>query len=529
MVLLEYAVFTKIVNCLFEKCESVNNYGVISNIGTNASASIINSTIEGCKGYGMYVSISSPQIINTIVMDNSQGGIRTNQNELDNPIITYSLIQGRDAINNNLNGNTITPAQVFTNAANGDYTLLSTAPTRNAGNNTAYTGIVEVPNDFGDYDIAHYPRIESNTIDMGAYEYQLLNTPVTGVTVSPQTLTLNVGQSSNDLVASILPANATNQNINWTSSATNKKVTWTSSKPVIATVDNTGKVTALAVGTTTITVKTEDGEKTATCEVTVTAATVAVTGVTLDKNTLSIVEGKTATLVATVAPADATNKKVTWTSSKPAIATVDNTGKITALAVGNTIIAVITEEGSFTATCEVTVTTAATAVTGVTLDNTKLSIVEGKTATLVATVAPANATNKKVTWTSSKPAIATVDNTGKVTALSVGTTTITVKTENGEKTATCEVTVTKGTNVEDVIENLTFFTISPNPASDRLTLSMSANAPAPKTLSIFNAAGKEMFRLNSPASDLTIDVSNFTSGVYFINIDGVSRKFTIER
>ncbi len=336
---------------------------------------------------------------------------------------------------------------------------------------------------------------------------------VTGVTLDNTKLSIVVGKTAN-LVATVAPADATN-----------KKVTWTSSKPAITTVDNNGKVTAKTVGTTTITVKTEDGNKTATCEVTVTS--VKVNSIELAPKTLSLETGKTATLVANISPANAANKNVTWTSSKEAVATVDNNGKVTALAVGTTTITVKTEDGNKTATCEVMVTSVK--VNSIELAPKTLSLETGKTATLVANISPANAANKNVTWTSSKEAIATVDNTGKVTALAIGTTTITVKTEDGNKTATCEVTVTEETNVDDVVENASSFTITPNPASEKLTLTMSANALAAKTLSIFNAAGKEILRLNSLASDLTIDVSNFTSGVYFINIDGVSRKFTIER
>lgn len=80
-------------------------------------------------------------------------------------------------------------------------------------------------------------------------------------------------------------------------------------------------------------------------------------------------------------------------------------------------------------------------VTGVELNKSTLSLDEGDTYTLTATVAPADATNKAVTWTSSNSGVATVDSNGKVTAVSSGTATITVTTVDGEKTATCAVTV----------------------------------------------------------------------------------------
>ena len=82
------------------------------------------------------------------------------------------------------------------------------------------------------------------------------------------------------------------------------------------------------------------------------------------------------------------------------------------------------------------------AVTGVTLDKSTAKLTEkGQTVDLTATVAPENATNKKVTFATSNEAVATVDANGKVTAVGNGTATITVTTEDGNKTATCEVTV----------------------------------------------------------------------------------------
>lgn len=82
--------------------------------------------------------------------------------------------------------------------------------------------------------------------------------------------------------------------------------------------------------------------------------TVSVTGVSLDKTTLTLNIGESATLNATVAPSDATNKKVTWTSDKESVATVSD-GKVTAVAAGECQITVTTEDGSKTATCAVTV------------------------------------------------------------------------------------------------------------------------------------------------------------------------------
>ncbi|MBR7154970.1 MAG: Ig domain-containing protein, partial [Paludibacteraceae bacterium] len=256
---------------------------------------------------------------------------------------------------------------------------------------------------------------------------------VTGVTLNKTSASVEAGQTL-QLTATVAPTNADNKN-----------VSWTSNNPTVANVDQNGLVTAYSAGNATITVTTEDGSKTATCTVTVTepAAPVAVTGVSLNKSTTSIYVGASETLTATVAPADATNKAVTWSSNNTSVASVNN-GVVTGVAIGQATITAKTVDGNFTATCAVTVETAPIInVTGVTLNKTSLELQVGKNETLTATVAPSNAANKNVTWSSSNSGVASVSN-GLVTAIAAGTATITVTTEDGNKTATCSVTVTSG-------------------------------------------------------------------------------------
>ena len=166
---------------------------------------------------------------------------------------------------------------------------------------------------------------------------------VTGVTVSPSTLTLEVGKTST-LTATVTPSNATN-----------KTVTWSSSNTSVATVSSAGVVTGVAAGSATITATTQDGGKKATCAVTVKAASVAVTGVTLNKTSLSLGVGKTSTLTATVVPSNATDKSVTWSSSNTSIATVSSAGVVKGVKAGSATITVKTNDGGYTATCAVSV------------------------------------------------------------------------------------------------------------------------------------------------------------------------------
>ena len=248
---------------------------------------------------------------------------------------------------------------------------------------------------------------------------------VSSVSLDKTSVSLNVGESVT-LAATVKPDNATN-----------KTVTWSSSSSSVASVDASGKVSAVAEGTATITAKA--GDKTATCSVTVTKKVVAVESVTLDKSSLELNEGETATLTATVKPDNASDKTVTWSSSKTSVATVDANGKVTAVAEGTATITA--KAGDKTATCSVTVKKNVIAVESVTLDITSTILNTGETLTLTATVKPDNATNKTVTWSSSNSSVATVDANGKVTAVAQGTAIVTAKA--GDKTATCTVIVMK--------------------------------------------------------------------------------------
>lgn len=236
------------------------------------------------------------------------------------------------------------------------------------------------------------------------------------------------------LTATVLPTDATNQSL-----------TWSSSVEGVATVDPTGKVTAIKAGTTVITATAKDDSGiSASCTVQVTVPTVKVTGITLNKTTASVVKGKTVALTATVTPDTATDKTIKWTTSNKNVATVSTDGVVTAVAAGTAIItATAADDSGVKATCKITVTNPVIKVTRVTLNKTTASVVKGKTLTLTATVTPTNATNKNVTWKSSNTKIATVDGNGKVTAVTAGTVTITCTAiADKSKSATCKITVT---------------------------------------------------------------------------------------
>ncbi len=170
------------------------------------------------------------------------------------------------------------------------------------------------------------------------------NIPVTGISLDEHTFSLKV-DSTETLLATITPNNATNQNKTWESRDEN-----------IATVNNNGLVTAISEGGIYIVVTTQDGNFQDSCLVTVTEDTdIAVTGVTLNKRTLSLKVDSTETLTATIIPNNATNQNKTWQSRDESIATVDNNGLVTGIDVGSTYIVVITADGGFQDSCLVSV------------------------------------------------------------------------------------------------------------------------------------------------------------------------------
>ena len=261
----------------------------------------------------------------------------------------------------------------------------------------------------------------------------------TNVTINESELTIK------DTAAAIKVGETYNPTVTTVPDDGTSYITWTSDDTRVASVDSTGKVTGISVGTTIIHGTLGNATASYTIDVLPNEMIVAVTGISLSKDSTTLVEGNTETLVATVLPENATNKNVTWTSSDPEYVTVDAQGKVTAVKATDkpVTVTVTTEDGSYTATCAVTVTAKVINVESVSLNKTELSKVEGETETLVATVLPENATNKNVTWTSSDSEYVTVDAQGKVTAVKATDkpVTVTVTTEDGDFTAVCQITV----------------------------------------------------------------------------------------
>ncbi|WP_258422492.1 Ig-like domain-containing protein, partial [Aquiflexum gelatinilyticum] len=376
---------------------------------------------------------------------------------------------------------------------------------------------------------------------------------VSGITVTPSNSNLLVGNSQ-QIAASVSPANATN-----------KTVIWSSSNPAIATVSSNGLVSAVSEGTTNITARTQDGNFTGTSTITVSPNTsiIGVTGISVNPSTALVLVGSSQQIFATVVPTNATNKSINWTSSNSSVASVNSTGLVTGISVGSALITARTQDGDFSASTSITVNpnTSSISIESFTLVNAgtnddviilenssilnleqlqNLSLnfrvntlpsligsvfisltgpitasrtengapyslfgdsngnysgrnlpagtytlsaipysgsnrsgTEGPTTTIVfsiiesvvvpvsgistsptatsvnvgdsqqitATIIPSNASNKNVIWSSSNPLVATVNSTGLVTGLSVGDAIITARSEDGDFTSSSSVSV----------------------------------------------------------------------------------------
>lgn len=316
---------------------------------------------------------------------------------------------------------------------------------------------------------------------------------VSEVKLGKTEVTLYVGEEET-LTASVLPDNATD-----------KTITWTSSDKSIASVES-GKVKAVKKGEATITAKA--GDKTAEAKIVVLAP---VSGITLNKNRLDLIIGETETLTATITPADADPKEpITWTTSDETIATVDG-GKVTAVKEGEATVTATSDGKS--ATCIVKVDYIH--VSEISLDITEKTLYVGETLNLTATVSPENSTYKTVEWTSSDKSVATVDAEGKVNAIGKGTTTITAKADGKE--ATCKLTVlapVKGVSISKtalsllVGESATLTaTLIPADATPREELTWSSSAPEVATVE-----GGVVKAQTEGTATITATVEGFTAG-----------------
>ena len=245
---------------------------------------------------------------------------------------------------------------------------------------------------------------------------------IESITLSKESLDLFIGQEET-ILATILPENATN-----------KELEWTSTNNAVATVDN-GQIKALGEGVTEVICKSKNGEVVSKCVITVSPITIE--SITLSKESLDLFIGQEETILAAILPENATNKELEWTSTNNAVATVDN-GQIKALGEGVTEVICKSKNGEVVSKCVITVSPIT--IESITLSKESLDLFIGQEETILAAILPENATNKELEWTSTNNAVATVNN-GRIKALGEGVTEIICKSKNGEIASKCVIRV----------------------------------------------------------------------------------------
>lgn len=252
-----------------------------------------------------------------------------------------------------------------------------------------------------------------------------VTTLATSISLNQNNANLIVGQSLS-LNAIIQPSTTSNQNI-----------VWKSNNNSCASVTSDGTVSANATGTATITATTSDGTNlSASCVIVVTNPVISVT---LDKTSAELMVGQQIVITASCIPSNADNTSITWSTSDNTVATVEN-GVVTAKKLGNATITASSANG-IEAKCSINVVP--TPISSLVLNGSTISIVKNQTFELSCTIYPDDATSKELIWSSDNENIAKVDESGVVTGISTGETTIIVKAKSNSKiSATCSVIVT---------------------------------------------------------------------------------------
>ena len=278
----------------------------------------------------------------------------------------------------------------------------------------------------------YYVKVSAYGSNTGYFSIAITNTVfVEYVSIDQGYIALDKGETVT-LTATVTP-----------SYATNKTLRWETGDASVATVSQSGVVTARGAGTTCICAYSQDGtNKSSCCEVEV---NVPVESVTINTSSLLMRVGEHDDLDAEVCPTDAVNKLILWSSTNTGVVWVNEaTGRVEARGIGSATIYATAQDGTgVRGSCTVQVE-APIAVQGIDICCETYTMNVGESTYLSYDIYPADATNKSVTWCSSNTSVAEVNaSTGKITAKSIGSTLITVSTNDGCFTATAFVGVEK--------------------------------------------------------------------------------------
>ena len=330
--------------------------------------------------------------------------------------------------------------------------------------------------------------------------------PVSSIDIAGNA-TLYTGKT-HQLSASILPSNATNPAIRWSSNNTN-----------IATVSPNGLVQGITSGKAIISATAKAGGLIATHEITVLES---VTNLYLNAQAKMLNRGETAQLTATILPANAHNKAIRWSSSNTEVATVSDDGLVTTIGEGSALLVATSEsDANHADTCKIIV---AVAVESIMVSPEAKGLTSGDSIQLTPIITPTDATNPLVSWYSSDSKVAVVSPLGMVKAISKGEATITAMVSGG-KEAYCMITVTDTPQGNEPTLTEKAFILYPNPASHSLYIK---GLTIPTQVSVYNPLG--VLVLNTTVEpNQPINTSLLNNGMYLVKVNGLTLKLIINQ
>ena len=237
------------------------------------------------------------------------------------------------------------------------------------------------------------------------------------------------------------------------SDASNKNISYSSSNPKVASVDSNGKVKGISPGKVTIVAITKDGMKTASIGVEVASDKIEsnnIKKIDIDNFQDTLIVGDTNKLNVDVYNDKDDKLKVNLSSTNNDILSIDQDGNIVAKSPGMVSLEFETTDGSYHDNKIVTVLPGETDPELVYVNKNAMQLVKGETYTLIATILPEIASGKKIVWTSSNPSVVSVNTEGMVTALSMGTSTITAQVRNTGVSRSVKVAVVNNASLIDV-------------------------------------------------------------------------------
>ena len=323
-------------------------------------------------------------------------------------------------------------------------------------------------------------------------QVSIVQVDVTSIVAAPTSITTLPIGSTQQIVASVLPVNATIPALTYSSSDKN-----------VADVDENGLVTGVSVGgPVDITIASTDGTA-VTKIVPVTVIPIKVTSLVAEPISIpSLTIGDSQEITYTAFPENATNIAVTYASSNSTIATVDSEGLVTGVAVGSVTITLSATDGSGVTTT-VPVTVAPIYVSSIMADPTSITLIEGNTQQVTYTILPVNATDSTVVYSSSDSGIATVDVDGLVTSIAAGFATIIISSTDGSDVyTTVPITVTP-VYVES---------ISPSPISIS-SLNIGSVQSITCTVLPANATSKALLYSSSDTTIATVTSNGAVTGI----------------